>query len=242
MTTTLRVGHIDLSFHDAASREVEKVLIRHGHEVVRTSAPHEEMFKRLGRGEIDILCSAWLPASHGGYLAPFEEQVIKLTVLYEPYCIWGVPDYVPAEDLANVADLLREPSLSRMDRLIQGINPGAGISRFSREIVVQYGLDKAGYHFENGSEADCFDRFEKAYALRKWVVIPLWHPQYLHHRYSIRELAEPKGLLGGADKATLVMRRDAEPRVSVGALTELQGLYLGNKRVSELDDMLRDNG
>jgi len=195
------------------------------------------MFQRMGRGEVDFLVSAWLPASHGGYLAPFEKDVRKITVLYEPYCIWGVPDYVP-NDIASIADLVGDLALARMERLIQGINPGAGISRFSKAMITHYGLDDAGYHFETGTELQCFDRFEKAVAERKWVILPLWHPQFLHARYDIRELAEPDGLLGGADKATLIMRRDAEARVAPGALRELADLHLGNRRVSELEDVL----
>jgi glycine betaine/proline transport system substrate-binding protein len=236
MQRAVRVGHIDLSFHEASAREVENVLAAHGHAIERSAAPHEEMFRRLGRGEIDVLVSAWLPASHGAYLAPIEAQVRKLTMLYEPYCIWGVPDYVPRLQVASVSDLLRPPALETMERLIQGINPGAGISRFSKEIISAYGLAEAGYHFETGSEADCFDRFEAAVADNRWVVIPLWHPQYLHHRYRIRALEEPKELLGGVDQATLLVRRDAEGLIGDDALAALADLHLGNDRVSALDD------
>lgn len=235
----IRVGHIDLSFHDASAREVEHILSSFGHTIERSAAPHEEMFKRMGRREVDVLVSAWLPASHGAYLAPFEDEVRKVTVLYEPYCIWGVPDFVPESAVKRVQDLLRAPSLDRMDRLIQGINPGAGISRFSKTIVEQYDLGGAGYHFETGSEAECFGRFEDAVSARKWVVIPLWHPQFLHHRYEIRALDEPKGLLGGVDQATLIVRRDAEDLIGPKAIAALSKLHLGNARVSELDDALR---
>ncbi|WP_395678924.1 glycine betaine ABC transporter substrate-binding protein [Inquilinus sp.] len=236
--TTLRVGHIDLSFHDASALEVEAVLRRHGHVVERSAAPHEEMFRRMGRGEIDVLVSAWLPASHGRYLAPFQDDVREITVLYEPYCIWGVPDYVPAA-IAGVVDLLKPPALDRMERLIQGINAGAGISRFSEAIIEKYGLTTAGYHFRTGTEQDCFGRFEDAVAASRWVVIPLWHPQALHHRHRIRALEEPKGLLGGTDKATLIVRRDAEADIGQAALAELEVLHLGNERLSALDDALR---
>lgn len=239
MTTPVRVGHIDLSFHDAAAREVERVLIAHGHTVERSSAPHEEMFARMGDGEVDVLVSAWLPSSHGRYLAPFEDEVDKLTVLYEPYCLWGVPDFVPQDRVGEIADLLKAPALDRMERLIQGINPGAGISRFSQAVVTQYGLDAAGYEFRTGTEEQCFGRFIDAVAEGRWVVIPIWHPQWLHHRYRIRALREPKGLLGGTDQATLLMRRDARQRVGGAAVEQLQALYLGNARVSELDDLLR---
>jgi glycine betaine/proline transport system substrate-binding protein len=238
MTRPIRVGHIALGFHDASAREVEAILRQHGHPIERSAAPHEEMFRRLGRGDIDVLVSAWLPASHGAYLAPFEEQVRKITILYEPYCIWGVPDYVPEAEVASVGDLLQPPALERMERLIQGINPGAGISRFSARIVEAYGLGQAGYHFKTGSEADCFGRFEAAVAERRWVVIPLWHPQFLHHRYTMRALAEPKGLLGGVDQATLVVRRDAEALLGEPALAALSRLHLGNARVSALEDAL----
>jgi glycine betaine/proline transport system substrate-binding protein len=234
----IRVGHIDLSFHDASAREVEAILKSHGRSVERSAAPHEEMFRRMGRGEIDVLVSAWLPASHGEYLRPFEQEVRKVTVLYEPYCIWGVPDYVPAE-VAGVADLLKPDVAARMEKLIQGINPGAGISRFSKAIIEQYGLAAAGYHFETGTEQDCFGRFERAVAENRWVVIPLWHPQALHHRHNIRALEEPKGLLGGTDKATLIVRHDAEARIGAPALAELSRLTIGNTRMSALDDALR---
>jgi glycine betaine/proline transport system substrate-binding protein len=239
MGNVIRVGHIDLSFHDASAREVEMVLEKHGHVVERSAAPHEAMFKKLERGEVDVLVSAWLPSSHGAYLAPVQADIVKVSILYTPYCIWGVPDYVPESQVASVEDLLRAPALQRMERLIQGINPGAGISRFSKAIVDQYRLDAAGYHFETGTEAQCFNRFEEAVAGKRWVVIPLWHPQYLHHRYRIRPLSEPKGLLGGVDDATLIVRRDARSRIGEGAMTELSALHLGNARVSELDDRLR---
>jgi glycine betaine/proline transport system substrate-binding protein len=34
-----------------------------------------------------MLVSAWLPASHGEYLAPFLNETIQLRTLYEPYCL-----------------------------------------------------------------------------------------------------------------------------------------------------------
>ncbi len=124
MTDPIRIGHIALSFHEASAQEVARVLESHGHEVTFASAPHEEAFAMLGRGEVDILASAWLPSSHEAYLAPMLEDVDKIAVIYEPYCIWGVPDYVPQSAVASVTDLLREPALSKMEPIIQGINPG----------------------------------------------------------------------------------------------------------------------
>lgn len=117
----------------------------------------------------------------------------------------------------------------------------AAVSRFSQAIVERYGLAAAGYHFETGSEADCFERFEAAVAEKAWVVVPLWHPQYLHARYTIRALEEPLDLLGDTDAATLIVRRDAEARVGAAALADLAALQLGNARVSALENALVRN-
>lgn len=242
MNNPIRLGHIGLSFHQASAAVVQAILEAHGHDVVVSAYPHEEMFKRFGNDEFDLLVSAWLPDSHGAYLAPIIETTRKLGILYQPYCIWGVPDYVPESAVGDIADLLKPKVLARMDRRLQGINAGAGISRFSKTMVQAYGLDTAGYHFEPGTEAQCFDGYEQAVREHRWVVVPLWHPQYLHHRYRIRALREPLGLLGGADQATLLIRRTATRKLSLQTLETLAHLHLGNEVVTRIDHAIRKDG
>ena len=226
---------IDLSFHRAASAVVRRILNAHGIAVDERFAPHEQALQMLREGQADMLTSAWLPSSHSVYLAPFEHDVEKITVLYRPYALWGVPDYVPASAVRAIPDLRRPDVAARMVKRIQGINPGAGISRFSREIITQYGLAHAGYHFENGPLDDCVRTFEEAVAERRWFVVPLWTPQYLHEQYRIRELDDPKGLLGGTDDATLIVRKTSLHAIAPAALAELRALNLGNRETSRLD-------
>jgi len=57
----------------------------------------------------------------------------------------------------------------------------------------------------------------------------------------IRALEDPKGLLGGVDNATLIVRKDAKSQLGEATLAELSALYLGNARVSALDDALRNS-
>jgi glycine betaine/proline transport system substrate-binding protein len=238
----IRLGYIDLSFHLASAAVVQAILERHGHTVELRAAPHEAMFKLLHAGEVDLVSSAWLPASHGAYLAPALDEVEKLSVLYEPYCLWGVPDYIPQEVLGSVDDLKKPEVLERIDRVIDGINPGAGISRFSAAMIDGYGLREYGYRFAPGSEETAFAKFEQAVAARRWLVLPLWHPQYLHHDYRIRALDEPRGMLGGQDQATLVARKAVLARIAPAALEELRSLYLGNDVVTDLEHAIRVEG
>ena len=238
MSRPIRVGHIALSFHDAAAEQVELVLRSHGHDIERRSAPHELMFQALGNAEIDILVAAWLPWSHGRYFAAVADSVRMLSVLYEPYPIWGVPDYVPAE-IATIGDLLTPMALEQMSRRIQGMAPGAGISEMSPRAIREYGLDNAGYHFQNGTEDDCIGVFVEAVQSRQWVVMPFWHPQALHTRFRIRRLQDPLLALGATDNATLLVRRDAEHLVGAAALADLADLHYGNALITELDRAIR---
>ena len=234
----LVIGQIGLSFHVASAAVVRCVLADGGVAHTVAEHPHEQMFGLLARGQVDMVVSAWLPGSHGAYLAPIEDDVVKLGVLYEPRAIWGVPDYVPIEEAASLQDLAKPHVALRMDKLIQGIGPGAGISRFSREIVARHRLDEHGYEFRNGTLDDCVGAFERAVAERRWAVVPLWQPQYLHHRHRIRALADPEGLLRGTDAATIVLRRDAATLLPPAVVERLARMTLGNAAVTELDHMV----
>ncbi|KAH9839859.1 uncharacterized protein C8Q71DRAFT_846429 [Rhodofomes roseus] len=110
-------------------------------------APHEQAFIDLAEGRTQILVG-WLPGSHETHLASFRSEVLVLgeeegtPAVYDPYCIWA------------------SPTMSQRRRL-QGINPGAGISRFSKEIISRYGLPLG---FVEGDIPKCCAAFEEAYA------------------------------------------------------------------------------
>ncbi|MBN3827526.1 glycine/betaine ABC transporter substrate-binding protein [Burkholderia sp. Ac-20384] len=236
--TAVRLVTIDLSFHRAASGVIRSILARHGVSVVESVAPHEQAFEQLRDGTADMLCSAWLPYSHDVYFAPIAEQFEKVTVLYRPYAYWGVPGYVPENLVASIDDLRKPEVVERMEKRIQGIGPGAGISRFSRTALVDYRLAELGYRFENGSLDDCVGAYEKAVAQRKWAVVPLWKPQYLHEKHDIRQLKDPLGVMGGADEATLVATHSLMQQLPAEAVLELRDTTLGNDRVSHLDYLI----
>lgn len=233
----IRLGIIDLSFHRIAGALVATALEQCGYTVTCSFAPHEDNFSRLANGEIDMLASAWLPSSHGIYKRNVEQQVQtrELGLHYQPYALWGVPDYVPVEQVAEIADLLRPEVRQKMTSIIQGIGPGAGISRFSRKIMAEYGLEAAGYRFLNGTQEDCLSAYEQAVAEKRWVVVPLWRPQFLHATYQIRELKEPLGLLGGVDRAVLLARDDRMHLLNSEAINRLDQLRFDNVTIEQLD-------
>lgn len=237
MSNKITIGVTDLSFHHTTASLVTNVLQSMGFEVERIFSPHQNNFAKLKAGEVDMLSSAWLPSSHGIYKSDVEEvePLIELGLHYEPYALWGVPDYVPEDAVSEVADLIKPEVIAKMLPKIQGINPGAGITRFSIEMMKEYGLSDAGYEFFTGTEDECFSAFENAVANKEWVVVPLWKPQFLHYRYDIREVKDPKGLLGIVDRAVLLLKEDKKSLFTSEQLQKLDSLKFSNDIIAELD-------
>ena len=210
MSKILSIGVTDLSFHRVTASLIAHVLNNMGFEVTPVYSPHEDNFKILKTGEVDLLNSAWLPSSHGTYKAD-------------------------VEDVADVSDLLKPDVIRKIKSTIQGINPGAGITRFSIKMMGEYGLSDAGYTFLTGTEEDCFGAFEQAVENNEWIVVPLWKPQFLHSRYNIREIREPEGLLGIVDRAVLLLREDKKSLFTEEQLQTLDSLRFSNDIIAELD-------
>jgi glycine betaine/proline transport system substrate-binding protein len=57
-------------------------------------------------------------------------------------------------------DLLKLQVMQKIAKMIQGINPGMGISQYLQEIIIAYRLDKEGYSFHPGTQQECFSVFE----------------------------------------------------------------------------------
>jgi len=237
MSKTITIGVTDLSFHRVTASLVAYVLEGTGFEVKRIYSPHQDNFSKLKTGEVDLLTSAWLPSSHGIYKADVEEviPVVELGPHYQPYALWGVPDYIPVEEVAEVSDLLKSNVVQKKKHTIQGINAGTGITRFSLKMMEECGLNAGGYTFLTGTEEDCFSAFEHAVENKEWIVVPLWKPQFLHYRHNIRELREPKGLLGIVDRAVLLLREDKKSLFTKEELQTLDSLRFSNELIAELD-------
>lgn len=146
--------------------------------VVVSSKPHPDAFAQLEHGESDVLVG-WFDGSHGMYVEHFRDDVVILgdsreqptaatPAIYSPYCIWAVPSYVPEALVPDVPSLADPAVAARFPveegsgkRVLQGITPGAGISRFSKEMVDAYGLAEQGWQFRSGSQDDCFGKVER---------------------------------------------------------------------------------
>lgn len=116
MKKIISLGAIDLSFHKVAAAVFELILKHWGYDVKNIYHPHEKIFELQKTGDIDLLISAWLPGSHGDYLQPYRDDVMELNPIYEPYCIWGIPDYLAEKGIKSIDDLINPETAEIMEK------------------------------------------------------------------------------------------------------------------------------
>lgn len=231
----VKLGQIGLSFYAVAGQVVQLTLERLGHRVEVVQGAHGEMYPKLGKGEVDLLAAAWLPNAHGPLHQPVADRVVEVATLYtDARLYWAVPDYVPASAVASIDDLKKPEVLARMDKRIVGIGADSGLMRGAARIAGDYGLEAAGYTVVTGPAADWIANFRQAVEQKRWVVMPLWQPQWLNRAYQVRILAEPKGIYQ-TDRAILVANKAAWDALPERTRKVLARITLGLDAVTEMD-------
>jgi glycine betaine/proline transport system substrate-binding protein len=205
------LAQIDESFHQVGGGVVHETLLRLGHSVEIREGPHPEIYPLLGSGDVHLFATSWLPGGHGHYWAQVEERAVAVTPLYDgARFFWAVPDYVPEQQVASLADLTRPEVVDRMATLVvQGTTPGAGLTMRSRQLVTDYGLDQLGWRYEVGDLAAIIRTIDERVASQDWFVTPLWEPQYLNRVHRLRPLDDPRGVFPPPDQAWLTANHRA---------------------------------
>ena len=241
--TKIKLGQIRISFYAVTGAVVQEVLGKLGHEFEVVEGLHPDIFPKLGAGEVDMLVAAWLPYGHAEYWQKYGDCCVEVATLYEgAHFFWAVPDYVPSDVVASVSDLAKPEVAARMEKLIKGTGPGSGLMIQSRKMMQEYGLNAAGYTLEPSPGNEWIVRLRQAVARKQWVVTPLWQPQYLNQAISLRKLDEPRGLLGGQNRAVLVISKQLAKQLPESTLNVLRRIHLGMDAVTQMDYSVNVDG
>jgi glycine betaine/proline transport system substrate-binding protein len=233
-----RIGEPDVSFHAAASGVVQEELAKAGVQFEVVRGTHAELYAKLGRGEIDLLASTWLPNGHGALFSPLEGRLVKLARLYgEARHGLAVPDFAPA-GLTSISDLIRPEFAPQAEKTIVALGSSAAISAKTQRAIDAYGLKAAGFSMRHGKPLDWANAVETAFAKKRLTALPFWQPQFLAAIHKVRMLADPLGVYGPADEAFLIARADIADFLPGPALELLKGLDLPLAAVNELDRLI----
>lgn len=185
------------------------------------------LYQGVSRGDLDAMMMAWLPATHADYYKRVEGKVEDLGPLYEGAKLgWVVPAYVPESDIKSIEDLKKAEIHEKLKGQIQGIDPGAGLTRLSEEAVKKYGLN---YKLQISSEAAMLTTIDRSTRSEGWFVATAWSPHWMFGKYKLRYLEDPEGALGAAEHVNALARKGfKEDNPKVASLLEKMNIPLAD--------------
>lgn len=154
----------------------------------------EPVYAGVESGEWDIGFDAWLPATH----APNWEEhpdLVDLGAWFDeaPLTI-AVNEDAPIDSLTELAD-----NFDAFGERIVGIDPGAGLTRITKEEVIPtYGLPEGS--LVESSTAAMITELETAINNGENIVVTLWQPHWAYDAFPIRNLEDPENALGDPEE------------------------------------------
>jgi glycine betaine/proline transport system substrate-binding protein len=180
-----------------------------GQEVELIQTDVAPLYQGVSRGDLDAMMMAWLPETHADYYAKVKDKVTTLGTVYDGAKLgWVVPKYVPEDAISSIEDLKKDDVKEKLKGRIEGIDPGAGLTRLSEKAVKDYDLD--GYKLQSSSEAGMLTMVDRAIRKKEWFVATSWSPHWMFGKYELRYIADPKTSLGEAEHVDVVARKGFE--------------------------------
>ncbi len=171
------------------------------------------LYAGLAKGDIDIYPSAWPEVTHKSYMDKYGDQLEDLDTYYDNAKLtMAVPDYV---DVKSIEEL--PAKASEFDGKVIGIEPGAGLTKVTKESVFPaYGLDKDFTLVESSTTA-MLAELKKSVNDKKPIVVTLWRPFWANNEFPVRDLDDPKGALGDPESLHVLATKgfsEAQPEVA----------------------------
>ena len=202
----INIGWTAWSSTEATTSLVKQILEeKMGYEVKLTLADIGIMYQGLADGQIDMMLMAWLPETHKNYYKKVCTDVTNLGPFYLRAKLgWVVPDYIPKSELSSIEDLTKPEVMKKLNKQIQGIDPGAGLMQLSEKALEEYGLDD--YKLVASSGAGMTAALARAVRKEEWIVVTGWSPHWKFGKWKLRYLEDPKGVLGGLEMVDILTR------------------------------------
>lgn len=205
---TVKLGFAPWSDAEFVTKLAAKLMTdKLGQKVELVQTDVAPLYQGVSRGDIDAMMMAWLPATHADYYDKVKNRVETLGTVYDGAKLgWVVPTYIPESEIASIEDLKKPEVQEKLSGTIQGIDPGAGLTRLSQQAVKDYALDD--YKLQISSEAGMLTTVDRAMRGEKWFVATSWSPHWMFGKYKLRYIDDPKKSLGEAEHVDILASKD----------------------------------
>jgi len=172
-----------------------------GYDVELEYADPGVVYSSIAGGGYDVNFDMWLPITHEDYLEEFGDDMEQLGAWYDDAKLTiAVNEDSPVTSLAGLA----ESSEAFENRLV-GIEPGAGLTRITKdEVIPTYGLEDM--EFIESSTPAMLAELTGATDEGRNIAVTLWRPHWAYDAFPIRDLEDPEGTLGDAERIEMVGR------------------------------------
>jgi len=203
---TVKIGWTAWSDAEFVTKLAQRIIEnRFDREVELLQTDIAPQYQGLSTGSIDIMLMSWQPDTHADYIERVGAKTVNLGLLYTHARLgWAVPASIPESELSSIEDLKKPEVRDRLDGTITGIDPGAGLTRLSREAIESYGLE--GYELQVSSGAGMTAALTRAVRRDDWIVVTGWSPHWMFGAFDLRYLDDPKGVLGSFERVHAVAR------------------------------------
>jgi len=200
-------------------------------------------YTAVANGDLDLFLESWQPMTQANYLERFNViDFADFGPMYEDAKLtWAVPAYVPEDMLSSVEDLAKPEVKKKLDGEITGIDPGAGIMNISDNMMEEYDA-LSGYTLLEGSGAAMQASLKSAVQNEEWIVVTLWQPHSAYGRFDLRNLEEPKKMLGEEERIHMLGRTDFVADFPSKVSQFLSRFYLPIEMVNNLSNMYSNMG
>ncbi len=203
---TVKLGWAPWSDAEFVTKLAAKLLEdKYGQKVELVQTDVAPLYQGVSRGDLDAMMMAWLPATHEDYYKRVESKVENLGPVYEGAKLgWVVPAYIPESEINSIEDLKKAEIQEKLKGQIQGIDPGAGLTRLSEEAIKAYGLN---YKLQISSEAAMLTTVDREMRKDGWFVATAWSPHWMFGKYKLRYIDDPETALGDAEHVDVLARK-----------------------------------
>ena len=182
---------------EAKSAVVAEILQATGYEVETVSAAAVLIFQGLGRGELDVNLSAWVPGQEEAFGPRVDSAEINILGenLRGARTGLAVPISLYQDGLRSMSDLAR--FAKEMDSTIYCIKPGSGANAVAESAIRDdlYGL--GGWRVLPSSTQAMLTHVGRAIRRDRATVFCAWAPHWMNEAFDLHYLDDPADHWGG---------------------------------------------
>ena len=235
---TITLAYAEWSSEIASSNVVRVILEKAGYKVNMTSLAAAVMYQAVADGQADGMVSAWLPSTQKEYYEKLKDEFVDLGPNLEGTKLGLiVPAYTYEAGVQSIADL--ETYADKFQNQIVGIDPGAGITKRTEDVIRRYDLKQM--RLQRSSGAIMAASLAEAIKHHENIVVTGWTPHWMFERFDLKYLKDPRNVYGDSEEIVTIVRKGLKKEMPE-VYTILDNFHWTPKDMNEVMLMNQEKG